>query len=53
MYENKLYHKTMSENSNSNKDSKKLVFENLWHNSEEEERNKADLAKKLKSWDKC
>ena len=26
----------MSENSNSNKDSKKWVFENLWHNSSEE-----------------
>ena len=41
----------MSENSNSNKDSKKWVFENLWHNSEEEEQKSvlADLAKKLKS----
>ena len=26
----------MSENSNSNKGSKKWVFENLWHNSSEE-----------------
>ena len=41
----------MPKNSNSNKDSKKLVFENLWHNSEEEEQEAvlADLAKKLKS----
>lgn len=41
----------MSENSNSNKDSKKWVFENLWHNSSEEaeETVLAGEIKKLKS----
>ena len=41
----------MSENSNSNKDSKKWVFENLWHNSSEEaeEAVLAGEIKKLKS----
>ena len=41
----------MSENSNSNKDSKKWVFENLWHNSfeEAEETVLAGEIKKLKS----
>ena len=41
----------MSENSSSNKDSKKWVFENLWHNSSEEaeETVLAGEIKKLKS----
>ena len=41
----------MSENSNSNKGSKKWVFENLWHNSSEEaeEAVLAGEIKKLKS----
>ena len=41
----------MSENSNSNKNSKKWVFENLWHNSSEESEEAvlAEEIKKLKS----